>query len=449
MADVTLEAQERQVLYDDADLRVIWHGGRTDYLLITFGDMTTLASGDRFFADAPCVKAGITCLGIMPKRENWYPVESVARAVLACASRLAAYSDRVVYGGSMGGYAALKYSRLLGATTILALCPQWSIDPAECEGVDPGWGQHFHAGLSRMGIRLEDVAGEAFVVFDPAEPRDRFHARRIAATAHTVHLLSMPMVGHHVTRVLAGTERLLRLIAAGQKRDLSAFANIIRESRKRSSQRLRRLALRASRNHSKLLALALVARADDDAEARQLGTGFFFSILPALLGRADRGDALRFGRRFHRHLKDPMDRILAASILADAEGREIAIVSGHDTALVFDPDLRRCVHRTVERDGSPSFHIRVRMTGRLARFHVQIGGVQFDLVPNDRAQLVLQSQDGQDSTFQIGDGQDGGITFSRHGLFLTAEPNGSIACHRPKARSHESFRLEGIHRPGA
>src|SRR5271168_4492658 len=100
----------------------------SSFVLITFGDLIMLASGLNFFAEAPTTKSEISCVGIMAKKGNWYPVESLKAAATALASIIQGYDRRITYGGSMGGYAAIKFSRLLGATEVISLCPQWSID---------------------------------------------------------------------------------------------------------------------------------------------------------------------------------------------------------------------------------------------------------------------------------------------------------------------------------
>ena len=48
-------------------------------------------------------------------------MRAAARAV---AYTLAAFDIRIFYGSSMEAYAAIRYSAFLGATHVLALCPQ-------------------------------------------------------------------------------------------------------------------------------------------------------------------------------------------------------------------------------------------------------------------------------------------------------------------------------------
>jgi hypothetical protein len=52
----------------------------------------------------------------MAKDANGYPAGSMRAALPAIAYTLRAFRVRLIYGSSMGAYAAIKYSRLLGAT---------------------------------------------------------------------------------------------------------------------------------------------------------------------------------------------------------------------------------------------------------------------------------------------------------------------------------------------
>ena len=161
------------VVYDDDHIRVIWAPGRSSYVLVTFSPMTSLVDGSRFFCDVPVQKLGVNCLGFMPKKPNWYPAKSMIKAVAAISVILARFPEVVSYGGSMGGYGAIKYSALLGATSVIALCPQWSIDMSECEGKHPGFQSWYDPSMKGMAVRPVDVCGKVYVFYDPAHERGR------------------------------------------------------------------------------------------------------------------------------------------------------------------------------------------------------------------------------------------------------------------------------------
>ena len=225
-------ASQDEIIYDDAELRVIWTAGSSKYAVISFGDLITRAEGTKYFADTPLKKSGITSVGVVAKRANWYPAENMRSARQAILSRVAHYRTLVSYGGSMGGYAAVKYSSLLGVSHVISLCPQWSIDPEECNGANPGWQNHFQARLRGMGVRPEDVGGKVYVFSDPHDGRDAFHTSRLSAICPSITTIAVPLVSHHVTPVLSGTRNLVRLIDMALSEDSASIRKFVKTVRR-------------------------------------------------------------------------------------------------------------------------------------------------------------------------------------------------------------------------
>jgi len=211
-ADIKVHKDKLESMFENEELKVIFHKGSSDFLVITFGDLLSPADGLRFFADSAIRKKDITCLGFMSKKPTWYPEKSMHLAINSIKSILADFSEIVTYGGSMGGYASIKYSGQLSATTVLALCPQWTIDPNECNGKNPGYKSFFEESMAGMGIKKEDISGKVFIFYDPTHEEDTYHGSHIIKNYTDCHHISMRSVGHHVTRVLAGTENLNLLI---------------------------------------------------------------------------------------------------------------------------------------------------------------------------------------------------------------------------------------------
>lgn len=85
----------------------------------------------RCWGQEPIDKLGISTLGVVCKGNLWYPSEGMKDACAAAAVVANRFTTCVLYGFSMGAYGALKYSRAIGATQVIALSPQWSIDPAD------------------------------------------------------------------------------------------------------------------------------------------------------------------------------------------------------------------------------------------------------------------------------------------------------------------------------
>jgi len=243
----------KRPFFEDDALVAYWADGGSDYVLVTFADAISLADTNRFFADRPAEKLGLTCLALVAKEPNWYPAASVAAVAERVRDRLSAFATRIGYGGSMGGYAALKFSRCLGLTHALALCPQSSIDPQEC-GPGGTWEHHFRSEMAGHGIQPGDVCGTAIVCYDHHHDEDRQHAERIAAAYPETHLLVVPHVGHHVTRTFAGTDNLHRLLEPLRRDDLPGIQSAVSSFRRQDGYRRNGVLYKAADRYPQLSA---------------------------------------------------------------------------------------------------------------------------------------------------------------------------------------------------
>ncbi|KSV84356.1 hypothetical protein N183_37780 [Sinorhizobium sp. Sb3] len=219
------------LIYSDENLEVIHRPGASAYLLITFNEMEIQANGSRYWGQRFCEKADIAALGFISKRPNWFPAESVVKAVEAAAPILKAAPERILYGHSQGGYAALRYRRRFNATTAIAFCPQISINP-KAVPYDNRFLRHFSPDLhANMGIAPDHAAGRAYLFYDPFHAIDRRHAERIAELQAETHLVPVHMTGHGTVRVFTGTQRALSLIDACRANDLAALRALARSAR--------------------------------------------------------------------------------------------------------------------------------------------------------------------------------------------------------------------------
>lgn len=203
--------------------------------MITFSDLYTRADGRRFFADIPAIKADLACIGVVAKRGNWYPKHNLEAAASVILDHIRGYESRILYGGSMGGYAAIKYSALLGATQVIAFCPQWSIDAEECKDiVNPGWQEYFSETMRGMGVKAQDIGGRVFVFSDKYQNVDNFHYQMLAKHSSSIEFISSaPSAGNHLHAVrfiksntaskIFGERRLRRMRAMQSKKSAAAF----------------------------------------------------------------------------------------------------------------------------------------------------------------------------------------------------------------------------------
>lgn len=179
--------------------------------VITFDNYSIGHGFDRpGFGEAWLASEGISAIHVLGKREDWYQYPEMAEAMAAV--RLAvAGADRVMtYGSSMGGYAAIRFADAAGANAVLALSPQYSIDPAK-KPHDIRWRQDAHriewlASIDGV-IRCECMP---VIVYD-TQGLDAAHVDLIAQDVGITRL-GLPYSAHPTTTYLGEIHLLKSLV---------------------------------------------------------------------------------------------------------------------------------------------------------------------------------------------------------------------------------------------
>jgi len=200
---------EKHIIFEDEQIRAIFLRGSSDELIFSFGDLITRAKGLSINAEKSLLKHDFNVIGIMPKQKSWFPESSMRQMFAEIEDLIAPFKTRIGYGGSMGGYAAIKYSNLLDLKRVVALVPQYSINPDDVE--DPRYNMFFHAELNaNMQIQPQDVSAEReyIVVYDPYCPEDRAQYIKLEQVLPHIHTLNLPFTGHDAIAVLASSELL-------------------------------------------------------------------------------------------------------------------------------------------------------------------------------------------------------------------------------------------------
>lgn len=243
-----MTAAER--IFDGDLLRArLWHPDRrTTALYVTFRhwlpDPGTFDDRGRV---ERALNAGLAHLHIQSRWNDWF----LNRETPALETALQALRDRFLtaraLGFSMGGYAALRFSRALRLNQVLVVSPQVSLlfpgedRYPEAAGFDPVAGD-----LSRHA--RPDLAG--VVAFDPFQRLDAAHARRAMQMLPGLRPAALAFGGHPGTAALgeAGGFRVLQrhsLSARLQAGEVIALHRSLRRGslrywRERADQLLRR-----------------------------------------------------------------------------------------------------------------------------------------------------------------------------------------------------------------
>jgi pimeloyl-ACP methyl ester carboxylesterase len=207
-----------------------------DTVVVTFNEMGFVRNGTQFWGDEFLLKLGVSAIGIVTPRPNWYPPRDMEQIIPAVLSQIA--GRRVItYGHSQGGFGAMKFSARLNADIALCFCPQWTIDPKDVGSFDTRTTLYFDAKLGN-GVRMlpSDVCKHSFMFFDPREPADARHAA-ILAKFDGVRPVLVPFAMHDTIRVLTegrGASAMINLCRTATPPTVRDFRRIIRQSRKGS-----------------------------------------------------------------------------------------------------------------------------------------------------------------------------------------------------------------------
>ncbi|ENW97648.1 hypothetical protein F903_00164 [Acinetobacter sp. NIPH 298] len=226
-------SMDKQIIFEDDHIRVIFLKGSSDTLVVSFGDLISRAKGMSINAEKSLIKYQYNVIGIMPKQKTWFPKRSMLAMQQQIQPILQQFKQIVGYGGSMGGYAAIKYSNLLNMQKIVAFVPQYSIDPDMVQ--DRRYAEFFDASIHQdMQIQADEVdpAREYIIVYDPYYAEDKEHFLKIQPLLPKMHVIHLPFTGHEALSVLASSELLNDFVV--KPFDITYFYRRVREVKKQS-----------------------------------------------------------------------------------------------------------------------------------------------------------------------------------------------------------------------
>ncbi len=226
-----MNASPAKLIASSEFTELLYLPGDSDQLLVTFASMSERANGLNFWAEPAVRKLGLSCLGFVARFPHWYPFRDTSALILQAGEILSRYRSRVTYGSSMGGYAAIKFSRQLGTQHALAFSPQWSIGP-ESWSYDSSYKKNFDpANNEGMAVNPMDCAGNVFIFYDNLYRSDRGHAERIA-NVYKACLVPVPGTQHATIQCMAGSEKLTALLNLTEQLDCLGLYRFFRAQRR-------------------------------------------------------------------------------------------------------------------------------------------------------------------------------------------------------------------------
>lgn len=211
-------------------LEALYQPDDGDTLLITFNGMGSKADGKTFSGADLARKLGMPALGIMTRESNWFPEPDMQALLPSIQAYLDRHPKRISYGFSMGGYGAIKYSRMLGVDAVVAMSPQVSIDPDFVP-----WDRRYQTNVRDFHqgerIRSTDIGGDVYLIADLLEGHDKRHVEIVSAMC-TPHVVNAAGVGHFTYEIFLSTEamgQLFKLVIAG---DRDGVRRLVRQRRR-------------------------------------------------------------------------------------------------------------------------------------------------------------------------------------------------------------------------
>lgn len=332
-----MDLPNAELLASTSRIEVLHQPGDGAHLLMMFGGLGSRADGVTFVGHQLATKLNMPAIGFMPKDGNWYPRDDIELVRPIIEPLLSKYKTRLAYGFSMGGYGAIKHSRALGATHVLAMSPQWSIDPALAP-----WERRYLHFIDKcsadMEIAADDCGGQIHLIFDNMN-KDRFHAEKIASVA-PVHLINAPLAGHDTWKLFLSSSTMGALFEAVINADRPRMFQIVRERRRLLPDIQTRVQWARALKHFRLKRYAeaeRVARRADAAPNRVPGAAWLLGVILLETKRPSEAEAVLKAemQRF------PSIRWLGGHLVRALEAQGLYI----EAMAVLEPQLAAQPHR--------------------------------------------------------------------------------------------------------
>jgi hypothetical protein len=219
MPAVELPALELQVLFEDAEIRIDHFRRATGsaVLVITFDPLAQLAAQPHYGA-AFLRKEAVDIVAVRRKSENFYQPLSREAFTDLVRPLLAGRERVVVYGSSLGAYAALYFGRDLPGAHVVASSPRVSVHPRF--GV-PAWQKR--VAFRHAAFDADSPAQcRAFIAYDNRDAKDRLYVEQeLLPQFPAAEVLTVPYSGHpsnHFLSEVGFIAPFMRSVLAGTPR---------------------------------------------------------------------------------------------------------------------------------------------------------------------------------------------------------------------------------------
>jgi hypothetical protein len=173
-----------------------------DDLLITFTSLSPTGTNTKGLWVSGTEKLRIPTLFFIAKANHWFSTPDMPGAVEVARNIRGQYQKATLIGPSMGGHAAIRFSKRLNASAVVAISPQLCIRPEVVGNWDTRFASEYHL-IEKMEplISQDSVAGKVYVPYDD---HYRVDARHVQLLMERISLTTMPLPhsGHSSARAI-------------------------------------------------------------------------------------------------------------------------------------------------------------------------------------------------------------------------------------------------------
>lgn len=219
---------ERYVIHSGPDLSVIFFKGdrNPSKIICTFNSHISKARVELIPSsplkggwEKEITASGYSGLFFISHWNHWFNTFELETAIESCLNILEGFEKKIFMGASLGGHAAIRLSRRIGAHVVLAISPQLCINPAIVGHYENRWKDE-HKEILSYGkpISLDTCSEEIYIIYDDKHAIDARHATEINRLI-PCQLYSLGDSGHSSVRPLADLGLLERMFDLGGCRD--------------------------------------------------------------------------------------------------------------------------------------------------------------------------------------------------------------------------------------
>ena len=222
------------VIFETKALKVFYTERSSDFLWITFAPQYLAQHQEAAYLASLGAENKFSQLGFVATKPNWYPEADMKKALKAIQPILRKFPEKICLGHSMGGFAALRYAKLLKSDVTIAISPQYSV---HIKDVPPELQETVQQQLisleaapatldKNMRITAAAAHGHAYVLYDSLATPEVMQVELIEKN-YPLTRIPIPHASRHEQHFLKeapAIARLLELCRTNDIQGLNAFA---------------------------------------------------------------------------------------------------------------------------------------------------------------------------------------------------------------------------------